>query len=318
MHPVLFDLFGLTISPYGVLLSIGLLAGVVLAVHRARKCGVREDAIMDVAFLGTLAGFAGGRIAFILTHLPEFRQAPLEVLLDRAGFTFLGGLILGTIASIWIIRWRKERFFAVADVIAPSLALAHFFGRLGCFFAGCCYGSVCPAGMEALGVRFPAYETQGRLLSPPALADHIDHGLLPHSALESLPVWPTQLMEAFGNLAICLFLFWLWRRRRFVGHIFLSYLMAYGVLRFLVEIFRGDADRGAYLGVSTSQWLSLMIIAGAAGVWVALSKRGGLEPAEPCGPQNAPTGADTNADNHKDGHRHGRSRTGGRRRKHTE
>lgn len=268
MWPTLFHIHHFPVSLYGIMLAVALLVGTAVAVWRGRRAGVKDDVILDATFYGVIAGFAGGRVGFILTHLDAFAADPLGILLDRAGFQFLGGLIAALATGAWIARRRGQPILNLADVATPSIALGHFFGRLGCFFAGCCYGRVCPDGFEAVGLRFPRlFDPEGRPVGSYAVYDHIDAGLLPPDAQASLPVWPTQLMEAGGNLAIFLLLTWLWRRRRFEGQIFAAYLSLYAVLRFTVEFFRGDMDRGFVLGLSTSQWLSLAAVGVAAWLW---------------------------------------------------
>ncbi len=281
MYPVLFHIGGIAISPYGILTALGLLLGVALAIWRARQVRMSEDVVMDVAFFGTLAGFLGGRITFILTHLEEFFEDWQAMAFSRAGFSFMGGLSLALVVSLYVIRRRRERFFRVGDVVAPSLVLGHALGRLGCLTAGCCYGGVCPESWRGWGVTFGLFMDGDEAMTPPALYDHIEHGLLPSDAVESLAVWPTQIYESLANLVIFGFLWWLWRRRRFDGQIFLAYLIAYGVMRFNVEFLRGDADRGIYLGLATSQWLSILSIALGVVGWVWLSKRPMMEPPEP-------------------------------------
>lgn len=280
MRPILFYIYKLPIGPYGLLLAAGLICAVAVAIWRGRRVGVKEETILDVAFFGVLAGIVGGRVGFILTHLPEFIDDPLPILFDRAGFQFLGGLILGSLAAIWVIRRHGARIALVADVAMPSVALGHAIGRLGCFCAGCCYGKVCHPPWEWVGVQFPRfYDKFGNYAGSPAIFDHIEADLIPANATESLPVWPTQLIEATGLLLVFAFLMLAWRRRRFEGQIFLLYLFAYGALRFADEFLRGDADRGVLLGLSTSQWISIGGIVLGIVLWRGMSRRPMPEPA---------------------------------------
>ena len=112
----------------------------------------------------------------------------------------------------------------LVDVFAPSVALGHVFGRLGCFFNGCCYGKACALPWA---VNFPL--------------PHVMHGI---------PVHPTQLYEAFGNLVIFAGLTAFYRHKRFDGQIWWLYVLSYGALRFLVEFFRGDYTT-YYFGIFT-------------------------------------------------------------------
>ena len=139
--------------------------------------------------------------------------------------------MLAAATTLLFARRRGLALGEVADVLAPSVSIAHVFGRLGCFLVGCCYGKPWSGG-----VHFPpdsvAYSELLR-----------DHALMTGAAMTP-GLHPTQLYEAAGELLIFLMLSWLWRKRSFSGAIALVYAFAYGALRFAVEIFRGDEIRG--------------------------------------------------------------------------
>jgi phosphatidylglycerol:prolipoprotein diacylglycerol transferase len=137
-----------------------------------------------------------------------------------------------------------------------GVAMGLFFGRIGCFLGGCCYGLVTD---HPVGLSFPAWS--------PASEGQFREGLLSHPNQPSLPVHPTQLYEAVGCLSIALVLsVWGPRHKRFDGQVGLLFLVLYAALRFLLEFLRAD-DRGLYLGVSTSQWVSIVIVLAVAAVW---------------------------------------------------
>src|SRR6185295_11765986 len=157
----------------------------------------------------------------------------------RSGGVFYGGFIAAVIASVilmrrWNLPWRKT-----ADAFAPGIALGHAIGRLGCFSAGCCWGVPTTSW---IGVRFT--EKASELTGVP-----IDS-----------PLVPTQLIEAAANLLIFAFLLWLTKRRKFEGQIIYSYLMIYSVARFTIEFWRDD-PRGTVFGLSTSQFISIVMFA---------------------------------------------------------
>ena len=198
MNPVLVQVTdNFYIGTYGVMIALGLLAGVVLAIVRAKRAGMQPDPVIDLTFVGVVSGFVGGRLAYVLVNWGEFVQAPGVLLFSRSGFVFLGGLLFAAAACGAYLYWKGLNFWRMADVVAPSVALGHGFGRLGCHFAGCCYGEVC--GREhGVCLSVPRIETADSGVWPNAYYDHVSRGLLGPEAEYSLPVWPVQLMEAGG------------------------------------------------------------------------------------------------------------------------
>lgn len=223
MHPILFHLGSLEIHTYGVLVAAGFLAGITTAARRAKKSeGIDPERINDLGVVLIIAGMLGGKIFHIIFFWDDFiagwHAAGIASL--REGFVFYGGFIFASLATVVYTRLKNLPLAKVFDAFAPSAALGHAFGRLGCFFEGCCYGKAC--GLP-WAVKFPR---------------------LPG------PVHPTELYEVAGNLAIFAALSAFYRHKRFDGQIILLYIASYGGLRFVVEFFRGDCDV-YYFGVFT-------------------------------------------------------------------
>ncbi len=216
MHPILFRLGPLDIHTYGVLVAVGFLVGIAVAARRAKNEGLKPEQITDLGVWLIVAGMLGGKVFHIVFFWDEFitgwRTEGIKSL--REGFVFYGGLIGASLATILYTRLKQLPLWKIADACAPSVALGHAFGRLGCFFNGCCFGK---AGTLPWGVRFPE--------------PHFTYGY---------PVHPTQLYEAVGNIAIFLGLTAFYRHKRFDGRVWWMYVLSYGVLRFIVEFFRGD------------------------------------------------------------------------------
>jgi phosphatidylglycerol:prolipoprotein diacylglycerol transferase len=255
------------IGTYGLLVAIGLLAGIMLAAWRFRRMGQAPELAFDFAFVAVLSGFLGGRIAFILTEWSLFVEQPMALIFSRDGFVFLGGMIGGAVCSLAYLYWRGIAIFPFADVMTPSLTLGHAFGRLGCHFAGCCFGGVCT--VPGVGLQVPRLEQPDGTLFYNAFSDQLYHGQLPPDAMHSLPVWPTQVMEAGGLFILTAVLLWVASRTTRAGAILALYLVLYAVLRFGIEMLRGDAARGLYFGglLSTSQILSILLLPTAGVVW---------------------------------------------------
>ncbi|MDK2971190.1 MAG: phosphatidylglycerol---prolipoprotein diacylglyceryl transferase [Candidatus Sumerlaeota bacterium] len=261
MHPILFSIGDFFIGTYGLMIALGLLAGIWVASWRGRRRGFSSELFFDLAFVAVLSGFGGGRLLYILLNFSEFLSDPMAMLLSRTGFVFLGGFVGAVGVVVWYLRRRGLPVLAVGDILAPSLAITHGFGRIGCHLAGCCWGSEC--SVPGLGLRLKLEEMPNGYPFSNAYLDQIDRGLIPHDAVHSLPVWPVQLMESAGLLLMAGALIWIAARKpRPAGQILGLYLIGYAILRFGLEFLRGDADRGMFFGgaISTSQLISLALV----------------------------------------------------------
>jgi prolipoprotein diacylglyceryl transferase len=152
VHPEFIRLGPLDIHTYGVLVAIGFMVGLAVAAWRARREGVDPDRITDLGAWLVVSGMLGGKLFHIIyfsgtTSCTAWHQQGVRSL--REGFVFYGGLIVATLTAAAYTTVKKLPFFRVADIFAPSLALGHAFGRLGCFFNGCCYGKVCAMRFSA-------------------------------------------------------------------------------------------------------------------------------------------------------------------------
>jgi phosphatidylglycerol:prolipoprotein diacylglycerol transferase len=238
VHSVAFQIGGFAIYWYGILAATGFFAAFWTSSRRAPAEGFSPEVILDLAPWLIGGAIVGARLFYVITYWQEeFAGRPLWniIALSRSGLVWYGGLIGASLATIIYALRAKVPLWKLADIIAPSIALGHVFGRLGCFMTGCCYGR--PTDLP-WAIRFPA--------------DHWTKGV---------PVHPTQLYESLLNLALYLALMWLYRRKKFDGQIFAAYLVGYALLRTFVESFRGDYPRH-YLGgyVTPAQLLSMLIL----------------------------------------------------------
>jgi phosphatidylglycerol:prolipoprotein diacylglycerol transferase len=241
MHPILFEVGGWPVYSYGVLLAAAYLAGLQLAVVRARRRGLDGARIMDFGIYLIIAALVGAKLMLLVVDFDYFRRQPREILsIVRAGGVFFGGLIAAFLVGLWLVRRYKLPVWTTADLIAPGIALGHIVGRLGCLLAGCCYGK--PTDLP-WGITFTDPTAAANVGTPLNVALH-----------------PTQLYDAGAELVILAVLLFSERRGRpFPGRTFWLYMVLYGVARFIVEFFRGD-ERGMLMGFSTSQVVSLCIV----------------------------------------------------------
>jgi phosphatidylglycerol:prolipoprotein diacylglycerol transferase len=246
VHPIAFQIGSLTIHWYGVMVALAFLAGLWTATRRCVKDGLRPESMADLGPWLIVAGVVGARALYVITYWREsFAGQPWwEVfMIHHGGLVFYGGLIAAVLSAVVYVKWKKLPPMKVGDALAPSIALGHVFGRLGCFLNGCCYGSACALPWA---VHFPtAHETGGA------------------------GVHPTQLYEAGLNLVLYAGLAWLHRRKRFDGQVFGLYLIAYALLRVGVEIFRGDYGAHRIGAFTPGQVVSAVILAaGTAILWI--------------------------------------------------
>lgn len=243
MYPILFQYGRLTVYAYGLLIAAGFLAALWLVGREARRRGLDPRQLQDLGFLVIIGALAGSRLFYVLLEWEHFLRNPLEILaLWKGGLVFYGGFVGAALAALWYVKAKRLPLWTTGDVVAPAVALGQTFGRIGCFFAGCCYGAPC-------GLPWAVTFSDPRGLAPLDVALH-----------------PTQLYSAAANFAIFAGLHWVARpRQRFEGQIFGLYLVLEPAARFVVELFRDD-PRGALGPLSTSQALGIPLFL--IGLWI--------------------------------------------------
>jgi len=250
MHPVLLRTPFFTIYTFGLLLAAAYLAALGWMVRGARRQGFDADAFTSLGMWAIVGALVGAKALLIVRSAGDYVATPSDLLspsvLSSAG-DFYGGFIGGLIASaIFFWRHRDVPFRRAADICAPAIALGQAIGRIGCFMAGDDYGRPTTAPWAVTFTDPAAAQIGGAPLG--------------------IPLHPVQLYEAAVCLALFGFLVWLARRRHRDGDIILAYTVLYAIARFVLEFFRGDADRGFVFGglLSTSQAIALAMIAIAA------------------------------------------------------
>ena len=241
MHPILFEIRNWPVYSYGVLLALAYLAGLQLAVIRARRAGVDPARIMDLGIYLIIAALVGAKLMLVLVDFSYFRANPRELLsLVRAGGVFYGGLLAAFATGMWLVGRYRLNLWTTADLIAPGIALGHVIGRFGCLLAGCCFGK--PTNV-AWAITFTDPVASINTMTP-----------------LQIPLHPTQIYDAGAELIILFLLLFTERRGRpFPGRTFWLYMLLYAISRFVIEFYRGD-DRGMIFGVSTSQFVSLVLV----------------------------------------------------------
>src|SRR5881392_85681 len=249
MYPILFRVHGFPVNTYGVFLALAFLGAIFVTVRLAARDGLAKERIYDLCLWLLLSSLIGSKVLMFFTE-PEYREHPLQLLsLDflRSGGVFYGGLLGAILTGYFLMRRYKLPWWKTADACAPGIAIGNFFGRQGCFAAGCCWGK--PTSLP-WGVKFTEL-------------GHEITGVPTDTYLH-----PTQLYESFAMLLVFFFLLWLHRHRRFTGQVILSYALLYSVIRFAIEFLRADPRGDLFglttlTGLSTSQLISIVVGTGA-------------------------------------------------------
>ena len=253
MYPVLFRIGPFTLHTYGVFIAMAFLSAIALALREARRQGEDANKILDLCFYMLVAAIVGSRILYVLINWSTFRHDPFEIVrIWQGGLVFYGGFIGALLTALWYMRRKGLPLLKTADIMAPSIAFGLFVGRIGCFFAGCCYGKTCDLPWAVIFTH------------PESLAP------------KGVPLHPTQLYSSLNGLFIFFVLVGIRRIKGFEGQIFWTYVLLYGVTRSIIEHFRGD-ERGMFVEgmFSTSQLIGLIMAVIAIAMMIILRRRKG-------------------------------------------
>jgi len=231
------------------MVALGFLAGLWTASRRAPREGVVPERILDLGPWLIVGAIAGARTLYVVSYWREqfSGKSIWEIfMVQHGGLVYYGGLIGASLGYILYSLSGKLPFWKGADILAPSIALGHALGRIGCLLNGCCYGRACNLPWA---ITFPS-AAQG---APPGV-----------------PLHPTQIYESLLNFILYGALAWMFRRKKFDGQIFASYLVSYAIVRSFVEMFRGDYPQYYFGGwVTPAHLVSIFILlAGLVLLWL--------------------------------------------------
>jgi phosphatidylglycerol:prolipoprotein diacylglycerol transferase len=245
MYPYLihfvFNGHAIKIPSYGIMLALGFTLAYFESLYRAKKIGEPLKHIENLFLIIILGAILGARLFHVLfEEFDYYRDNPSKIIaVWEGGYTFYGGLITCIVFIYWYCRKSKIVFFQFADIAAGATALALSVGRVGCFLTGCCWGREAHVPWS---VTFTHPET--------------------FTSVRNIPLHPTQLYESLGALGIYFYLLWLWPKRKYQGQLFFHGIALYAIVRFIVELYRGDDYRGYVFGglLSYSQVVSLTLL----------------------------------------------------------
>ncbi len=249
MYNELFTIGPITIYGYGLMIAIGILAAYWNTERLAKKAGLDPEPVFNILIIGVGFGILGAKLLFYITILDQIIANPkLIATYLTEGFVVYGGIIFGIVAALLYCKKKGLSFFHYLDCAAPSIALAQGFGRIGCFLAGCCYGTPmdCP-----ISITFT------------------DSAYAPNH----IPLFPSQLVSSAFDFVHFFVLCALFKRNKQPGKIGAFYLVFYSIGRFIIEFFRGDLERGNVGTLSTSQFISVFVAIVGIAMVVFLSRK---------------------------------------------
>ena len=233
----------LTLHVYGIMTAIGYLSAFLISERRGKKMGMDTDILYGIFWCAVLGGSAGSRLLYYIVSFRDILRDPSILWNFQNGWVVYGGVL----ASMVYCRYKKADFVRYLDLVIPAVAFAQGCGRLGCFFAGCCYGR----------------ETDSIF--------HIQYWQSEY-APNGVKLIPTQIYSSIGDFALAFLLMAYAKREPKKGKIAAGYGMLYSIGRFVIEMFRND-HRGALGALSTSQMISIVILVLGIGGFVLAEKR---------------------------------------------
>lgn len=243
----------ITIHMYGLMMGIGFISAYLLSDYRAKKRGLNTDIVFGILWCAIIGGLLGARILYYIVEFPSILENP-SILWDFGfGYVVYGGIIGGALSSYLYCKKKKVHFMEYFDLVMPAVALAQGFGRIGCTFAGCCYGKETDM---PFGITYHTSEI----------------------APNGVKLIPTQIISSVGDFCFAFILLMYAKKKRKDGKVAAMYLFLYSIGRFIIEFFRNDY-RGSVGALSTSQLISIGIfIAGL--VFYILAEKGKFEKKE--------------------------------------
>jgi len=240
MDPIAFTIFGVSVAWYGILISLGILSGIAVATYRAKKEGLYNDVIMDLALVAVPVAIIGARLYYVIFSLDYYRENPGQILnIREGGLAIHGAIIGGVLVGYLFCRYKNIKFWTLADICAPSIILGQAIGRWGNF-----------VNQEAHG-------------GPTNLPWAIE--------VDGVMVHPTFLYESLWNFGAFCFLMYYSKKKKYNGNIFILYLILYSIARFFIEGLRTDSLMFGSFRVA--QLISIVSIVGAIIVGRILKKR---------------------------------------------
>lgn len=253
-----FEVFGVSIAYYGVVIACGMMAGIFLAAHEAKRTGQNPDDYFDLAIIAIICSVIGARAYYVIFSWDMYKDDLWSIFnLREGGLAIYGGVLAAIATTLIFSRVKHLSFPTLIDTAGLGLVLGQIIGRWGNFFNREAFGDYTDG---LLAMQLPVSAVRSNEITE-KLASHI----VELDGISYIQVHPTFLYESLWNLALLLFLLWMRKHKKFEGEIFLLYLAGYGLGRFWIESLRTDQLLLPGTAIPVSQLLAaLMTIASTA------------------------------------------------------
>ncbi len=254
-------IFGFRIAFYGIIIGLGMLAGIWIAQSDAKRRGQDPEWYLDFALYGIIFAIIGARCYYVIFQWDNYKNNLLQIFNLRAGgLAIYGGVIAAILTLIVFTRIRKLSFFSMADSGVLGLVTGQIIGRWGNFFNCEAFGGYTDS-LFAMRIKLS-------LVNDGMLTQEVLNHRIVENGVEFIQVHPTFLYESMWNLGLLLFMLWYRYRKKFDGEMLWIYLFGYGLGRFWIEGLRTDQLILFHTGIAVSQALSLILALSAAVVWL--------------------------------------------------
>ena len=248
--PKRFEIFGIEIALYGVIIGIGMLLSLMLIAKVAKKSGQNPDYYWDMALVTIITGVVGARLYYVVFSWESYKDDLLSILnLRQGGLAIYGGIIGGALAIIVYTKYKKYSIPLALDTVVPGVALGQILGRWGNFFNREAFGDYTD-GLFAM--RLPVDAIRYSEITS-KMVEHMEVGA------NYVQVHPTFLYESMWNIGVLALMLLLWKKKHFDGEMTLLYFAGYGIGRFFIESIRTDQLQIGNTGIAVSQMLGIML-----------------------------------------------------------
>ncbi len=247
-------IFGYEIAYYGIVIAIGMVLGVLVILHRAKKMGISDDDMLDICIFSLLLGVVGARLYYVAFQWDYYKDNLLAIFnIRQGGLAIYGGVLLGMLTCFLLCKRKKISFLHAADAIMPGVLLGQAIGRWGNFFNREVFGQYTD---NLFAMELPVNAVRS--------LDDITTEMIENSRMVGdvmyVQVHPTFLYESMWNFALFIFLLIYTKHRKFDGEILLIYLFGYGIGRFWIEGLRTDQLFLWNTNIPVSQALALCMV----------------------------------------------------------